>query len=44
MKNHEKEGLAGTDKYSVDKKPKVNPRVSTPSDVKEQKEPGKTRG
>lgn len=36
-----KNGLVGTTKYVVDKKPKVNTHVSTPSDTKEDKEPGK---
>lgn len=42
-KDHEyKQGLVGTTKYTVDKKPKVNPSVSTPSDTKEDAEPGKS--
>lgn len=43
-KDHEyKKGLVGTTKYVVDKKPKVNPRISSPSETKEEPEPGKTR-
>lgn len=40
QRDYQGEGLAKTDKYSIDKKPLVNPRVSTPSDVKEELEPG----
>ena len=36
-----KKGLVGTTKYVVDKKPKVNPHISPPSDAKEDGEPGK---
>lgn len=44
MNKHDKEAIKGTDKYVVDKKPKVNPRVSSPSDTKEESEPGKIHG
>lgn len=40
-KDDAKPGLAGTDKYSVDKTAKVNPKVSSPKDIKEEDEPGK---
>ncbi len=40
---YKEQGMPKTDKYSVDKNAKVNPRISTPSETKEEPEPGKTK-